>query len=164
MKHFEDHLLCVSKSAIDDQLELLVKVGDDTRAAFKDTFSDYDGEEITVLGVVRGATLDRLFKQTENTFAPQEKTQCEEIYAAYPRKIGKPASMLAIRKALKKIDHAKLLEAVRAYAAAVEAWPAEDKQFVPYPQKFFNECRFNDDPLMWMRGNNAVVIDHSKGF
>jgi hypothetical protein len=73
------------------------------------------------------------------------------IYDAYPRKIGRPAALKAIAKALKKIDPAKLLELTQAYAKAVVG---SDPQFIPHPATWFNQERFNDDPATWQRATD----------
>jgi hypothetical protein len=70
------------------------------------------------------------------------------IYDAYPRKIGRPAALKAIAKALKTMDPARLLELTQKYAAAVAG---TDQQYIPYPQKWFNQERYNDDPKTWGR-------------
>lgn len=72
----------------------------------------------------------------------------EEIYAAYPKKVAKPAALRAIRRALK--DHAPefLLDRTKVFATTYTG----DPQFIPYPATWFNNHRFNDDPATW-RGN-----------
>jgi hypothetical protein len=82
----------------------------------------------------------------------------EEIYAAYPRKVGRAAAIKAINKvpskwrdggfAMRKF----LLERTQSYAAAVAKWPAADKQFIPHPATWFNRGSYDDDPKEWSRG------------
>jgi hypothetical protein len=69
-----------------------------------------------------------------------------EIYDAYPRKLGRKDALVAITKALTKMDAPKLLEVTRSYAAAVQG---EDMKFIPYPASWFNAEHFFDDPAMW---------------
>jgi hypothetical protein len=83
---------------------------------------------------------------------PQIGKLIEEIYAAYPRKVGRPAALVKIRRALSKIDGGKLLELTRAYSDAVKG---TDPQFVPHPATWFGQERYNDDPKTWKRdGDN----------
>lgn len=75
-----------------------------------------------------------------------------EIYAAYPRRVGKQDALRAIAKQLAGGTKAEyLLERVQAYAAAVAAWPASERGFVPYPATWFNAGRQDDDPAQWVR-------------
>lgn len=69
-----------------------------------------------------------------------------EIYEAYPKRVGKPAAIKAITKALVKIKPEDLLEKTRAFAAAKTG---SDPQFIPHPATWFNQERFNDDPETW---------------
>lgn len=70
-----------------------------------------------------------------------------DIYDAYPRKLDRKDALVAIGKALKKIDSTKLLELTKQYAAARQG---QDDQFTPYPASWFNGERYNDDPAMWI--------------
>jgi hypothetical protein len=72
------------------------------------------------------------------------------IYNAYPLKKGKPSAIRAIRKALKKIDAATLLERTKAFAEARKG----DLAFCPHPATWFNDERFNDDPATWQRSTD----------
>jgi hypothetical protein len=71
----------------------------------------------------------------------------EEIYAAYPRKIGQPVALRAIRRALSKRPYEFLLERTRLFAQTCNS-PAE---FIPHPTTWFNQARFNDEPATWRR-------------
>jgi len=70
----------------------------------------------------------------------------EEIYQAYPRKVGKGNAVKAIEKALRKIDCETLLAIVKRYADKI-SW--QDKQFIPHPATWFNGERWKDDPTEW---------------
>ena len=85
---------------------------------------------------------------------PAETITPEQIYAAYPRKVGKLAAIKAIKTVVKvtKRDLGYLLDRATAYAAAVKQWPAADKQYVPHPATWFNQGRWMDDPKEWQRG------------
>lgn len=75
----------------------------------------------------------------------------ERIYAAYPRKVGKQAAVRVIAKALLRHDPDMIAAKVGEYAKAVATWPAEDRQFVPHPATWFNQGRWEDDPVNWRR-------------
>ena len=77
-----------------------------------------------------------------------------EIYDAYPKKLGRKDALIAISKALKKIDGKKLLEITKKYA---EARLNQDSQFTPYPATWFNAEHFFDDPAMWIPTNNGSI-------
>jgi len=74
----------------------------------------------------------------------------EEIYQAYPRKIGKQVALKAIRKACEKGEPVKILEATKAYAEATAGW---DRQFIPHPATWFNRGSYDDDRAEWVRSN-----------
>lgn len=75
-----------------------------------------------------------------------------DIYAAYPRKVGKQAALKAIGKAAKVKTTLELFSATQSYALAVKSWPAADKQFIPHPATWFNRGSYDDDPKEWQRG------------
>lgn len=70
----------------------------------------------------------------------------EDIYQAYPKKVGKELALASIKKALRKISAPELLEATLAYAAARKG---EDTQFTCHPATWFNQGRFWDDRSTW---------------
>lgn len=71
----------------------------------------------------------------------------EEIYAAYPKKVAKPAALRAIRQALKQHAAALLLERIHRYADLYRG----DPRFIPNPAKWFSDERFLDDESTWTR-------------
>jgi hypothetical protein len=73
----------------------------------------------------------------------------EQIYAAYPKKVGKPAALRAIRRALIKHSFEFLLERTQLFARICNS-PAD---FIPHPSTWFNQQRFNDDPATWRRSD-----------
>jgi hypothetical protein len=75
------------------------------------------------------------------------KEQAEEIYKLYPRRVGKPAAMRAIQRALKGIP---FVELKRRVAQLAVMWDNADKNFIANPATWFNQERFNDDPSTWM--------------
>jgi hypothetical protein len=87
------------------------------------------------------------------------------IYEFYPRKVGKPAAIKAIKRALMKFSYELVLEKTKAYAAARAG---EDQQFTPHPATWFNQQRFNDDSSTWkishatnQTNRNAGIIGHN---
>jgi len=84
----------------------------------------------------------------------------EEIYRAYPLKVGKPLAILKIKKALKDPPEGftgqewpqELLEITKRFA---KARSGEDNGFTPHPSTWFNQRRFEDDPETWRRNAPA---------
>lgn len=74
-----------------------------------------------------------------------ELSREELIYQAYPKKVGKPVALRAIRKALKKHAFEFLLEKTQAFAKA----RGKNLEYVCHPSTWFNQERFNDDPATW---------------
>jgi hypothetical protein len=95
---------------------------------------------------------------------PLKKSQLQElaesIYQEYPRKTAKDNAIKAILKAMKENNPAFLLERTKAYSSAI-GW--KERQFIPYPAKWFNEERFNDDPEEWKQpsGQTSKPISES---
>jgi hypothetical protein len=83
----------------------------------------------------------RTAKETENL--------CERIYSCYPRKVGKPAALRAIARALKKIEFDDLLQRTIAYSQSQIEATDEERCFIPYPERWFKYERYNDDPKTW---------------
>lgn len=85
----------------------------------------------------------------ESSQSNHDKPVVEEIYQAYPKKVGKKAALKAIVKALKSLDPETLLQKVKQYA---ECRRGQDSQFTPNPSTWFNEGRYDDDPDQWKTG------------
>jgi hypothetical protein len=66
----------------------------------------------------------------------------ESIYDAYPKKVGKPKALVAIKKAVGKYGHEFIMEKTKAYSLSRQG---EDHQFTPNPSTWFNQERFNDE-------------------
>jgi hypothetical protein len=79
-------------------------------------------------------------------------TPAERIYAAYPRKVGRKTALRAITAALRGMPSSELLAKVQAYKQATDTWPANERQFIPYPSTWFNRGSYADDPKEWERG------------
>ena len=84
----------------------------------------------------------------------------EDIYAAYPRKVGKQGAIKAIQKAIRDVGADRLLNDVKTYAEATSRWPAEDRQYIPHPTTWFNRGSYDDDPKEWER-NTAPASQFS---
>lgn len=69
----------------------------------------------------------------------------EDIYEAYPLKVGRPAAVRSIRKAMMRHSPRHLLERTKAFAAI----RGKNAEFTPHPATWFNQERFNDDPSTW---------------
>lgn len=75
--------------------------------------------------------------------------RAEQIYEAYPRKVGgRPRTIAAIVKALGKEEFDVLLDAVQEFA---ECTRGTEKHFLPYPATWFNQERWTDDRDEWRR-------------
>lgn len=77
---------------------------------------------------------------------PTEKELAEQIYQAYPRKVGKPNALKSILKQSGQYGFDKLLKASKTMASL---WSGQDMTFCPHPATWFNQERFNDDPSTW---------------
>lgn len=76
----------------------------------------------------------------------------EEIYSLYPRKVGRPVAIMAIKKALRKVSAEFLIDRTKKFAEIRNG----DLSFVPNPATWFNQERFNDDPETWRPRNGSV--------
>ena len=85
----------------------------------------------------------------------------EDIYAAYPRKVGKQGAIKIIKRlTFNNISAAWLLARTQAYAKAIESWPEEDGKYIPHPATWFNRGSYDDDPKEWER-NTAPASQFS---
>ncbi len=89
----------------------------------------------------------------------------EQVYALYPKKVGKEDALRAISLALKKHDLPYLLDKTNQFRECVESWPSAYRYFqdggdrCPHPASWFNAGRYADDPREWKRhgARNAPV-------
>jgi len=88
-----------------------------------------------------------------------DKKMAEQIYQAFPRKVGKPAALKAILRAMAKIDPPQLLRLTQEYAAARAG---EDAQFTPHPATWFNQERYNDNPSTWKPASAPSTNGHTQ--
>jgi hypothetical protein len=119
--------------------------------------------------------LETKVRETKEPNHDQEIGEKDEaaslIYEAYPRKVARPAALLAIRTAFRSTAPDVLTVAVKAYAAATAEWSEADRQFIPHPAKWFADERFKDDPQAWKRKRpntnkleSPTKEDYAKGF
>jgi hypothetical protein len=143
----------------------------EAQKAFEAWFEVYDATEGGWGAVNRencftafGAGWNAACAQTEvaSTSAGGTPT-AEDIYAAYPRKVGRGAAIKAIQKAAKLIapkpssmtrfsPYEVLLERTQAFAKATASWPEADRHFICHPATWFNRGSYDDDPKEWERG------------
>lgn len=81
-------------------------------------------------------------------------SQAAQVYAAYPRKVGRPAALKAITKAIRAVGFEKLLAATVTYS---QARRGQDNSFTPHPATWFNQERYNDDPREWAPKGKGVI-------
>ncbi len=84
-------------------------------------------------------------KKHLNNFGPKLEQQAEEIYKIYPKKVGKPSAIQAIKKAINKDGFKHILEKTQLYAKQYNG----ESRYIPHPSTFFNQERYNDDPSEW---------------
>jgi hypothetical protein len=97
---------------------------------------------------------------------PVSDADVERVYAAYPRKVGKPNAMAEIRKAVAHLasgkdwpvlhggDAISLLHEKATRYARSPAGNAGD--YTPHPATWFNQARYLDDESEWQRGSNSA--------
>jgi len=74
--------------------------------------------------------------------------QAEEIYAEYPRNVGKAKAIPSIVSALKETkDFNRVLARTKQFA---ELTADREREFIPHPTTWFNQHRYNDNPDEWM--------------
>jgi Helix-turn-helix domain len=88
------------------------------------------------------------------------EAQIVNIYDAYPKKAARPAAFKAIKRALESVDAEKLLETTKLYAKTVNGC---DPQFIPYPATWFNQERYNDNPIVWKPRDETHKRTNSEG-
>lgn len=81
--------------------------------------------------------------------------QAANVYECYPRKVGRPAALKKIAKAIKGSGYDFVLQRCKLFAAAWADCPDNEKQFIPHPSTWFNQERYNDDPETWKRATQG---------
>ena len=87
----------------------------------------------------------------KETIPPASDYIAEHIYNLYPRKVGKPAAIKAIKRKLKGKEAKTLIMLTGLFANAWAGASRDDLRFCPHPATWFNQERFNDDPSTWCR-------------
>jgi len=121
-----------------------------TRAPTRQDITIQD-RTISILPTGVGDGETDLPQSASNAEADKPLTKREKIlaiYDAYPRKVGKKKALAAIERALAKVPFEKLLEAVQDFARRTQG---ADKQYVIYPEGWFNQGRWEDDRAEWNR-------------
>lgn len=95
-------------------------------------------------------------KDSTNKFRSFEDI-AETLYAAYPRKVGREAALLAIRRALSRLDGKVpvsgkspaewLMERLDAFKKASDG---NDRKFIPHCSTWFNQARYFDEDREWL--------------
>ncbi len=79
-------------------------------------------------------------------------TTVEQIYGAYPKKVGKKQALFEIALLIKNgVDPGHLLKRTQVFAAS----PKARTQFVLDPERFFKKQRYDDDERDWQRTDDA---------
>jgi hypothetical protein len=94
------------------------------------------------------------------------QNQAEEIYAEYPRNVGKAKAIPSIISALKKAkDFSRVLARTKQFA---ELTADREREFIPHPTTWFNQHRYNDNPDEWMskeaRGAEVEKLEHQLAY
>ena len=83
--------------------------------------------------------------------------EAEQIYQAYPLKVGKEDALRAISGALKKREFSYLMAKTTQFGECVSSWPSsyrytnEGRDLVPHAASWFNAGRYEDAPEAWKR-------------
>ena len=102
-------------------------------------------------------SLKQAVMQLDGAMLTRGTVTAEEIYDAYPRKVGRAAALKAIKGAINKVPTHTLLQATRDYATAVKTWAptarytACGSDTVPHPATWFNQERWTDDRSEWVK-------------
>jgi hypothetical protein len=101
--------------------------------------------------------------KTNTPPAAAERVTAEDVYSAYPRKVGKSDAVRAIESAMRIIDAPTLLAKVREYATSPLVGSSPPR-FIPHPATWFRQGRWADDPVEWSqpyhdRGNHGGKFD-----
>lgn len=82
---------------------------------------------------------------------------CERIYQAYPKKVGKLAALKEIRAALEQTTNDNPAEVMLALVREFAESPAGQLgQFVPDPERWFKKGKYDDDPKVWQETSGGV--------
>lgn len=76
------------------------------------------------------------------------------IYEAYPKKVGRPLALAAIRRAMSRGVTAEFLQAKTLQYASIRGG---DLSYVPNPATWFNQERYNDPTETWRPQGNGIT-------
>lgn len=113
-------------------------------------------------GVVRGEVA-KIKKERKRADALPE---AEQVYALFPKKVGRDEALRAITKQLKAHPLSYLLDKTNQFRQAVESWPVSYRYMqdggdrCPHPATWFNQGRFADDPKEWRRAGARKPAEH----
>lgn len=98
---------------------------------------------------------NRLSTTLEEKRIEEKRTEdAESVYELYPKKVGKPAAIKAIIKAIKDgADPETLRDKAKQYAETVKG---DNPDFIPHPSTWFNQARYNDAPETWRKSGNGT--------
>lgn len=92
----------------------------------------------------------------------------EQVYALFPKKVGREDALRAITAALKKHDLPYLLDKTNQFRECVESWPSSYRYFqdggdrCPHCASWFNAGRYSDDPREWRRHGARTAAPNNK--
>jgi len=127
--------------------------GSDAPAENGDLFSTSGSVDPTeTLGTGTEEQRNRGTEIKDMATAVADRDLFDDFWSEYPRKVGKPAARKAWAKACKamkpkdgKTSGERLVAAARYWTGAWER-AGTQMQYIPYPQKWLNQERWNDDP------------------
>lgn len=99
-----------------------------------------------------------LFKLNSNPL--DIDAQAERLYQEYPRKASKGDALTAIRKAIRDVGFAVLLEAIVEYAKACKA-TKKPQEYIPYPASWIRARKWEDDRTTWYAGADELAATES---
>ncbi len=114
------------------------------------------GRKLTSLEIV-GVACECHAKAIKGRKKAEVLPDAEQVYALYPRKVGREDALTAISLALKKHELSYLLDKTNQFAEAVRSWPSSYRYFqdggdrCPNPGTWYRQGRFADDPSTWRR-------------
>ncbi len=111
------------------------------------SISNSISKSLTIDQLNDGSIDETIVKERKNQKKERKhQISAEEIYALYPRKVGRAAAIKAIQRALKKCDADELVKAVSEFASIVRDY---ERRFIPHPATWFNQERWADDRREW---------------
>ncbi len=114
---------------------------------------------LEVVGLAEECHLGMIKERKRGAVLPE----AEQVYALFPKKVGREDALKAITGALKKHPLDYLLGKTSQFAEAVNSWPSSYRYFqdggdrCPHPATWFNAGRYADDPKEWRRHGARVA-------